>query len=101
MGRDGVGCRLPLADHAWTGVDIDGERRGGEEGRRRQGIRRMSDGRSREIRIRERWERERGEGGFYIFFLDSRVFSINFGPSHKLRKIVELKQKYQGLKYKN
>lgn len=48
---------------------------------RREGCGRVAEGggRSRE-RIREK-----GEGGYYNFFLDFRVFSVNFGPPHKLK----------------
>lgn len=73
-----AGC-LPLANHAQTGVDVGGERRGGGEGHQRRGSRR----RMPNCHSRERGGRERGEEGF-IFFLDSRVFSVNFGHPHKL-----------------
>ncbi|KAB8099264.1 hypothetical protein EE612_029230 [Oryza sativa] len=54
LGRRPHRPAIPLADHARTGVDVGGERRGGGEGRRRRGSRRrMPDCRCREFFLKK------------------------------------------------
>lgn len=87
-----LASRLPLADHAWTGIDIGGERRGGGEGRRRQ------DSRSRTAGVGRGKGREGGgEGGFYIFvFLDFWSVQCEFWTSTQITKNIRTKTKNLG-----